>query len=565
MNILFLNVGRRCELVKAFKKVLPGFGGGGMVFGSDIDPLAPGLQFVDESVIFSHSSAAGFISELVTFCQSRDIRLVIPTIDPDLICLDLLRDELTKKLPEMKMLLPSSEIISIAGNKKLSNEAFAQFGLLTPESVDLGSDKIEFPVFVKPACGSAGIGAGKITSKEQLVSHCQDLEDPICEKVVEGPEYTVDVFCNSQGKAVLAVPRKRLAIRGGEVSRGVIERNEELEKMSRDFVSHLKCKVPVTLQFRRTEVGFVAMEINARVGGGLPLTIAAGGEWPKWILQMVNGTEPLVEDYVQDGVVISRFDDSVFLKKKLPQKKVPDLKKVKMIIFDMDDTLYPERDFVVKGYEEVSRYVVEKHGLFIEDELRRRFHEGQRGDLFTLVLKSMEASLPEKEIRKMVNIYRTHSPRISPYTDSAVIKELKAAGYKIGLVSDGWESVQKRKWQSLGLSDLFDHVVFTDELGLEFWKPHTKPFELICEQAEVDYNEAVYIADNPLKDFKAPNDLGMHSLRVRRFGGEHSLKEAPSKEYEAEYEINSLMNLLDIFLRASFDSGHAKLMTKNII
>ena len=113
--------------------------------------------------------------------------------------------------------------------------------------------------------------------------------------------------------------------------------------------------------------------------------------------------------------------------------------------------------------------------------------------------------------------------------------------------------------------DLFDHVVFTDELGLEFWKPHTKPFELICEQAEVDYNEAVYIADNPLKDFKAPNDLGMHSLRVRRFGGEHSLKEAPSKEYEAEYEINSLMNLLDIFLRTSFDSGHAKLMTKNII
>ena len=84
MNILFLNVGRRCELVREFKKVLPSFPGGGLVYGSDINPLAPALSKVDESVIFPHSSDSLFPKSFVCFCLENEIGLVIPTIDPDL-------------------------------------------------------------------------------------------------------------------------------------------------------------------------------------------------------------------------------------------------------------------------------------------------------------------------------------------------------------------------------------------------------------------------------------------------------------------------------------------------
>ena len=542
MNILFLNVGRRCEIVKEFKKVLPRFQGGGLVYGSDINPLAPALKKVDRAVIFPHCSSDSFDSVFIEFCRENKIRLVVPTIDPDLQYLSQKLSYYRKELPATMFLVPEKETVELTEDKRKTKEFFQRCGVLVPKYLD--PEKItNFPVFIKPACGSASEGAQKILSRSELVLQLQSLENPMLEELVEGPEYTVDVFCDRSFKARIAIPRKRIAVRGGEVSRGIIERNPELESFSKKIVEALKVNIPITIQFRKSKAGFVAMEINARIGGGLPLTIAAGGQWPLWILHMAEGQTPLCHDNVRDGVLISRYDESVFMENLEMNPEVPNLEGVKLIVFDMDDTLYAEREFVFSAYRVVSDYVLKKFNVFIEDELRRRFSDGQRGDLFSVVLNDLGIEYTESDIKELVNIYRGHKPSICPYSDTVVIASLKDAGFKIGLITDGWSSVQKNKWDALGLQEYFDFVVFTDDFGLEFWKPSHKPFAYICEQAGVKFEEAVYIADNPAKDFKAPNELGMKSIRVRRFGGEHSSVEVSKPKLKAGFEVGSLVDL----------------------
>ena len=555
MNILFLNVGRRCEIVKEFKKVLPRFQGVGLVYGSDINPLAPALKKVDRAVIFPHCSNDDFDSVFIGFCRENKIKLVIPTIDPDLHYISQKLSHYRKELSSTMFLVPEKETVALTEDKRKTKEFFQNCGALVPEYLD--PEKISnFPVFIKPACGSASEGAQKILNRSELFSQLKLLKNPMVEELVEGPEYTVDVFCDRSLKARIAIPRKRIAVRGGEVSRGIVERNPELESLSKKLAEVLGVGIPITIQFRKSQEGFVAMEVNARIGGGLPLTIAAGGAWPLWILQMASGQIPVCDDHVRDGLLICRYDESVFMQSSDAKSEIPNLEKVKLIVFDMDDTLYAEREFVFSAYRIVSDYVLKKFNVFIEDELRRRFSEGQRGDLFSVVLNDLGIEFTEDDIKELVNVYRSHKPNISPYSDTAVIPKLRDAGYKIGLISDGWSSVQKNKWEALGLQKYFDCVVFTDDFGLEFWKPSHKPFAYICEQAGVKFEEAVYIADNPAKDFKAPNELGMKSIRVRRFGGEYSSLEVSKLGLNAEFEVSSLLDL--ICTRSSVETLSAK-------
>ena len=548
MNILFINAGRRCELVRAFKKVLPSLGGGGLVYASDINPLAPALQFADESVIFPHTSDSKFLQTFIDFCREKEIDLLIPTIDPDLTLLDALRGQISEYLPDLYMLLPSSEVIELADDKRKTRAAFAEFGALVPTEVDVDDELLEFPVFIKPAKGSAGIGAQKVNDRAELEACLRQLEEPMVESLIEGPEYTVDVFCSSEGRALLSIPRKRLAVRGGEVSRGVIERCGELEKLAGDIAAGLGCTGPVTLQFRKTDQGYVAMELNARVGGGLPLTIAAGGDWPQAIMNLAAGNKVELADFVQDEVVISRFDESVFIRPEKEKGPKPDLSSKKVAIFDMDDTLFAERDFVYGAYHAVSTLVVEKYGVFIEDELRRRFDEGQRGDLFTTALRSFGIEISEQEALSLVKIYRSHTPHLYPYTDVAAVDYLKQEGIKTGLISDGHLKVQQKKFTALNLSRYFDEVIFTDSFGREFWKPHPMAFESMAEKFAVETHEMIYVGDNPKKDFVSCRDLGIYTLRIRRHRGESSLLTAHSEAYEADYEIKSLLELKELFL-----------------
>jgi len=314
MNILFLNVGRRCELVESFREALKKRTGGN-IFGSDIDPLAPGLQVVDYARLFPSGDSKEFPKFLLDFCKKELIDLVIPTIDPDLIRLDRIRNLFNLELPECRLLLSPSFTIKYSRDKRLSKLLFTKLGVDVPMAINPQDPDLKYPVFVKPFDGSSGIGACVVHSKEYLFEKLKQEPNLMIEQIVEGPEYTVDVLCDFSGKALIAVPRKRIKVRGGEVVQSVVERNKKLENLSMKIAEGFKATGPVTIQFRSADAcSFVAMEINARVGGGLPLAIASGADFPGWILDLCLGKEVNTDIPIVDGLVMTRCDRSFFLK-----------------------------------------------------------------------------------------------------------------------------------------------------------------------------------------------------------------------------------------------------------
>jgi FMN phosphatase YigB (HAD superfamily) len=560
MNILFLNGGRRCELIDAFRESMKDKSNG-KIFASDISEYAPALYKADGAVIFPHSSAPEFLDTLCDFCNQYNIELLVPTIDPDLENLARLRDDINNKCPQMKLLLSPDFTISNSRDKRLSKKLFAELGVEVPGNYS--ADNPTFPVFVKPFSGSAGMGARKIENQLELKTALDETPDLIVEEFIQGAEYTVDVLCDFEGKALLAVPRKRMKVRGGEVSQGIIELNQELSSLAMRLAEGFKCQGPVTLQFISPKLGrFVATELNARMGGGLPLTIAAGADWPALILDLAKGITPEIKVKIQDGAVMTRYDSSVFIgtgayafsefhhleKNSRPELLRETLQNIKGIVFDLDDTLYPEKDFVFSAYRAVAEKVWLDHGVEIESSLRKIFNYGRRGDLFSIVLKEKNIIFDEAYVHSLVDAYRKHQPGIVPYTDIRILDDLKKQNFKLGLLTDGWKQVQAGKIKALKLEHFFDAIVLSDELGgPEFWKPCALPFEKILKLLELKPEDAVYIGDNPVKDFAGARKLGMKTIRIRRRGGEHEYAEAKDTQNMPDAEIESLGELKILF------------------
>ena len=147
------------------------------------------------------------------------------------------------------------------------------------------------------------------------------------------------------------------------------------------------------------------------------------------------------------------------------------------IVFDLDDTLYPERAYVLSGFRAVAAWAEEEEHVGIPqhqsfDELRRLFDEGIRGDTFNRWLES-HGLKPDDWVPQMVRVYRKHNPHIAPYPEVPGLLQRLRQCYRLGLVSDGYAEVQKRKLGALGLTSCFDVLVFSDEWGREAWKPNS--------------------------------------------------------------------------------------------
>jgi carbamoyl-phosphate synthase large subunit len=549
MNVFFLNVGRRCELVEAFARALPKVSPG-LIWGSDPNPLAPALAVVDRRVELPTSiDSEAFLDALCDFLLCESIDLVIPTIDPDLVRLDRWRGQIAECAPQARLLISPSSVIRITRNKRLSRDAFAALGCEVPEGVDPNAPDLEFPLFIKPASGSASIGAMRVNDADELRERLAETTDPMVERLIGGEETTVDVLLDLSGQALLAVPRRRLQVRGGEVTRSVVVRSPELEARAMAIATGLGCIGPVTVQFRNPAPGrWVAMELNARMGGGLPLTIGAGAEWPLWILQMAAGREPsVVCSPIHDGMIMTRTDRSFFLppaRLAVPRGLNAPLPPV--IVFDMDDTLYPEADFVRSGHRAVAERVWQDLRVDIEPELRRRFAAGQRGDLMSAALTALDVKVHQDYVdHVLVQTYREHAPAIRPHVETLpVLTELRARGHRLALLSDGLAEVQRRKLAALGVAGLFDEIVITDELGREAWKPSTVGFLRILSALGVAGGAAMYVSDNPHKDFAGPHQLGMRTMRIVRPGTEHGEALAPAPEHQPQRVIHALQELL---------------------
>jgi len=192
---------------------------------------------------------------------------------------------------------------------------------------------------------------------------------------------------------------------------------------------------------------------------------------------------------------------------------------LKAVLFDMDDTLYPESDFVKSGFRAVSCYLRSKYGLaedWLLDEMLRILQRDGRGKVFDTLLENL-GLYSDDHIKLLVYIYRSHRPTIYPFRDVLpIVDNLKKDGLRLGIVTDGMGSVQRNKIAALGMESLFDVIVCTDELGREYWKPSVVAFKIALELLQVSATQAAYVGDNVHKDFVGPNSIGMLTIQVRK-------------------------------------------------
>ena len=198
------------------------------------------------------------------------------------------------------------------------------------------------------------------------------------------------------------------------------------------------------------------------------------------------------------------------------------------LAFDLDDTLYLERDYVASGFRATAAWCARTFGgdvATIAADFARLFAEDSDGTVFDrwLVGRGIERDL---HLQALVAVYRDHDPQILPVSGArACLVELHRR-YKLALVTDGSTARQGAKLRALGLSELFDAIIISDEIG--------------PDRLGVAPTRIVYLADNPAKDFVGARRAGLASIRVRLVGGLHRDRAPASAAYAPDAAIEIL-------------------------
>ncbi len=321
MNLCITSAGRRVELARTLYADAQNLGVPLSILAVDSDAkYSATCQFVDDSKTVPHVNSDQYLQALSDICVNRKINLIIPTIDPELLILAKAREQLVAQ--GVNVAVSSVEAVSIARDKFKTAEVFASHGIPSPRTVFLdqiisGQKTISVPFVLKRIDGSRSIGLHFVDSIEEAKELKLDAKSYIAQERCFGPEYTINCYVDQQGKLRAVVPHRRIETRSGEVSKGVTERRADLHQLAHQIVEALPgLRGPFCFQAILTKEGPVVFEINARFGGGYPLSHAAGATFGKWLMQEALGIPCTANDDWQDGLLMLRYDAAVFVKPK---------------------------------------------------------------------------------------------------------------------------------------------------------------------------------------------------------------------------------------------------------
>jgi len=214
-----------------------------------------------------------------------------------------------------------------------------------------------------------------------------------------------------------------------------------------------------------------------------------------------------------------------------------------VLVFDLDDTLYPEISYVHSGFRAVANAMKIQHGWDETKSVAQMIEAlttHGRGAVFDSLLAA-NGRLSRKNVRECVAIYRKHEPRIRLAPES--IDFLNRWPVQPYLVTDGNKIVQEKKISALNLWDRFKRILITHRYGLRHAKPSSYCFDLIRRHENCGWSDLVYVGDNPAKDFVSLNELGCRTIRVLT-GAHRSISAKPG--HDGQYHIKSLSSLEEL-------------------
>lgn len=316
-NVLITSVGRRVSLVRAFQNELRKTVKSAKVFTADLNPdWSAACAISDGFFSLPPVTDPSYIDGLLNLCLTENISLVIPTIDTEL--QTLADNRIQFKALGINIAVSDSQFVAYCRDKRKTGELFAQHGIEVPISVDKFNPT--FPLFVKPYDGSLSKDIQVIKDRSELNERLIENEKLMFMEYLSPEEYqefTVDAYYENGGHLICLVPRRRIEVRGGEISKGRTERGELYKVLFEKFQFINGARSCLTMQFfqHRKNCRIVGIEINPRFGGGYPLSYAAQANYPSFLIrEYILGEKLVFEDDWINGLVMLRYDAEIIKK-----------------------------------------------------------------------------------------------------------------------------------------------------------------------------------------------------------------------------------------------------------
>lgn len=313
-NILITSAGKRCELLMEFQRELKSCYPDAKVLTVDCNPdMAPACRLSDGAFAVPLVTSADYIDKLLELCEQNDVRLVIPTIDTELIVLS--QNIGRFEAQGVQVMVSDENFIWECRDKRKTNELFESLGIRNP----IPRDKYNpiFPMFAKPYDGSLSTNIHILHNKAELTDEIlNDFKLMFMEFIdkAEYKEFTVDMYYGADHYVKSIVPRERIEIRSGEINKGATRKNYLVEylKERMNFMPGVRGCICIQLFYREIDNDVVGIEINPRYGGGYPLTYYAGANFPAMMIQeYFRGEHVFYSDDWQNNTVILRYDSQV--------------------------------------------------------------------------------------------------------------------------------------------------------------------------------------------------------------------------------------------------------------
>lgn len=312
MNVLFTAIGRRVQLINHFKKYHK-------VIGVDTGELAPAKHFVDSFYKIPKWDDKEYVNTLLNICKKENVDMLIPLYEKEFILLCENREKFNKI--GTILILSDKKLIEIFNDKWESYRFFIENGIDTPMTYKKqGVKDFNFPLIIKPINGAGSQNVFKVDNKKELNFFIDYIENPIIQEYIKGTEYTIDVLCDLKGNVISIVPRERIEVRAGEVSKGRTVKNKDIIEKTLKLCNKLKIDEntkpigPLTIQcIVDLDNNIKFIEVNTRFGGGVPLTFEAGVPYAKYLGKMVQGynVRPIIGEFKE--MIMLRYDEAIYI------------------------------------------------------------------------------------------------------------------------------------------------------------------------------------------------------------------------------------------------------------
>ena len=313
-NILITSAGRRVSLVNFFKEEVKNLKLKSQVYCTDLNPtLSSACQVAHKSFKVKRVTDKSYIDDLIEICVKNSIKLIIPTIDTELLILA----KNSKRFQELGIipLVSDIEFIEKCRDKIKIHDFFDSIKLNRAQ--EYSKENLHFPLFVKPIDGSRSQGLHLLHSKEDLTDEIlSNPKNMFLEYIShsEFSEFTTDIYFNKNSKIISIVPRERIFVRDGEVNKACTRKNAILKVIAEKFKNIKGLRGCITLQVFKNKIDtIIGIEINPRFGGGFPLSYLAGANFPRWIIKeyLLNLPVAVYKEDWKDNTLMLRYDAEV--------------------------------------------------------------------------------------------------------------------------------------------------------------------------------------------------------------------------------------------------------------